>query len=286
MAFSGGGGHNGCLCGGSLLPGAAAGAVSGTSASRPWVSGNDGVTCYLATATEPLPYEVLTTITAAPHAESARLLRDARRELHPSINLPLLGRVRIRTLALPLIVGAGAGWWLTPWAPVRALVPSIDDPTSRLAAELAAPMIVLFDDQRAVVQPPVLPGDLRSQASRVRDNAPPYLLVLRAMVLGNFAEARHAAHRNHRTEAEEIDPGQLQIMLAQVEMYDGRFIAAENAYAEALRIRPDDPAIWCQLAAATIQAGQFERVADVPGAGHAGLPHKPHLLPTVRRSVG
>ena len=102
-------------------------------------------------------------------------------------NLRLIGGV-----AVFLIAG---GWWLTPWAPVRARPRVLPDLSADLADDLVAAMLVLPDDHTAVVAPPQVPPRLREQTRWVRDDAAAYPLAMRSLAGGDFAAARSTSSR-------------------------------------------------------------------------------------------
>jgi tetratricopeptide (TPR) repeat protein len=192
--------------------------------------------------------------------------RTARRRM---VRIPGLGKISLRRLGgIGVLVVAG-GWWLTPWAPVRIRPPVLPDLTGLLTAEgraspnlaedLVAVMLVLPNDSMAIVQPPQPPAWLRRQTRAVWDNAASYPLAMRCLAAGDFAAAR--SHLERAAAEHEIEPLAQNVLGAQVEMYAGRFLEAARGYSAALKLRADDPMLWCQLAAAWLQAGQFDAAA-------------------------
>jgi tetratricopeptide (TPR) repeat protein len=213
--------------------------------------------------------EVLERLRHVQHGDFAQQFRMLRAQQHRKIKIPGVGRISLRSLGGTAVLLVSGAWWMSPWAPVLAERPVIEDPTGRLGEELTAVMLVLFDDHVAVAQPPILPPDLRKLAGRVRDDAKPYQLGLRAMVRGDFAESRQRLgeaieEENEKEKADKAPPPDpsikplLYVTVAQVEMYAGRFAEAAAAYDKAIKLSPSRPQLWCELAAARIQAGQFD----------------------------
>ena len=214
------------------------------------------VTFLWASRPKDLSPEVLERLRHLSHNEFAQQFRAIRAQQHRKIKIPGVGRISLRSIGGTLVLLGSTGWWLSPWAPVLAQRPVIEDQTDRLGEDLTAVMLVLFDDHVALAQPPILPPDLRKLAGRVRDDARPYQLALRALVRADFAEARRRLAEV--LDDEDSDKPLLYVTLAQVEMYAGRFGDAVAAYDKALKLAPNRPDWWCELAAARLQAGQFD----------------------------
>ena len=87
---------------------------------------------------------------------------------------------------------------------------------------------------------------------------------MRALAAGDFAAARDRLAQ--AAAAEEIDALTAKVLAAQVEMYAARFPEAARAYREALAQKREDPLLYCQLAAAWLQAGQFDAAAPALAA--------------------
>jgi tetratricopeptide (TPR) repeat protein len=227
-------------------------------------------TFLLATPPKEVPPEMLDRLREAKHGEFAKQFRALRAQQNRRIRIPGVGDVSLRTLGAAAVVVISGGWWLTPWAPVLAKSPTIGDLSVPLGEDLVAAILVLPDECQAVVEPPVLPPELRAQASIVRDDAKPYQLALRALVRGDYAEAQ--AQLGRSLQAHDAEEFQVQLTLAQAAMYAGRFGEAITAYQAATGLKADQPLVWCQLAAAQIHAGQFA-LADRPLERAARLCH-------------
>ena len=192
--------------------------------------------------------------------------RRARRRM---VRIPGVGEISLRLLGGigVLLVAAGwwlTGWWLTSWAPVRVKPPVLGDLRGPLAEDLVAAMLALPNDSMAVVQPPEPPAWLRRETRGIRDDAACYPLAMRCLAAGDFAAARDYLAR--AAARQEIDALAEKVLAAQVEMYAARFSEAARGYRAALAITADDPMLWCQLAAAWIQAGQFDAAAPALAA--------------------
>jgi Flp pilus assembly protein TadD len=170
------------------------------------------------------------------------------------IPIPGLGEISLRLSGGAAVLLIAGGWWLTPWTPVRMKPPLLGDVTGMLAEDLVAMMLVLPNDHMAVVQLPEVPPRLRSQTRWIREDA--YPLAMRCLAAEDFAAAR--AQLARAAELQELDALDAQVLGAQVEMYACRFPEAIRAYSGALKQKPDDPMLWCQLAAAWIQSGEFD----------------------------
>jgi Flp pilus assembly protein TadD len=186
---------------------------------------------------------------------SERYLAGRRIPRQRMIPIPGLGDISLRLTGGAAVLLIAGGWWLTPWTPVRVRPPALGDVTGMLAEDLVAAMLVLPNDHTAVVQPPQVPPRLRSQTRWIREDAA-YPLAMRCLAAEDFAGAR--SHLARAAEMQELESLPLQVLGAQVEMYAARFPDAARAYNEALKQKSDDPMLWCQLAVAYIQAGEFD----------------------------
>ena len=245
------------------------------------------VTTYLlATRSTDLSEELALRLKEAEPAEFARQIRAIRARQHRKVRIPGLGEVPLRPVGAICVLVVSAIWWLTPWAPVVLKPPVLGDLTIPLGEDLVAAMLALPDDHVAVVQPPILPPHLGKNAKLIRDDASPYPLALRAMVQADFDNARIQLAR--ALDVHDGDETQVRVTCAQVEMYAARFPEAIARYESVLKLKADQPMLWCQSAAARIQAGQFDRAeqdlkkaADVcrekPGESDRALPACQHL---------
>ena len=215
-------------------------------------------TFWLATPAKTVSPEMIDRLREAKHGEFAKQFRALRAQQNRTITLPGLGDVSLRAVGAVLVAVVSIGWWMTPWAPVLVKPPVIQDLSVPLGEDLVAAILVLPNACRAVVQPPVLPPQLRSLAGNVRDDAKPYQLALRALVRGDFHEAQ--ANLERSLEAHDAEEFQARLTMAQAAMYAARFGEAITAYNAALGLKSDDPLVWCQLAAARIHNGQFASV--------------------------
>jgi len=191
-------------------------------------------------------------------------LLGRRRVRQRMVRIPGLGEISLRLLGGTGVLLVAGGWWLTPWTPVRVKPPVLGNLTGPLAEDLVAAMLVLPNDCMAVVQPPQPPAWLRHVTQEFRDNAAAYPLAMRCLAAGDFAAAR--AYLAQAAAGQEIDAPAEKVLTAQVEMYAARFPEAARGYRAALALKADDPMLWCQLAAAWIQAGQFDAAAPALAA--------------------
>ena len=90
----------------------------------------------------------------------------------------------------------------------------------------------------------------------IADGAGTRQLALREVGLEHFEQARSLL--DHARQPPGAIPD-INVLDAQLAMYDGRFADAARSYAEVVEQRPDDPLLRCQWAAALMQAGQFDQ---------------------------
>jgi hypothetical protein len=180
------------------------------------------------------------------------------------VRIPGVGKISLRLLGGTGMLLAVAGWWLagywlTGWAPVRVRPPLLGDLRGPLGDDLVAVTLVLPNEWMAVVQPPEVPARVRHQTRGIRNDAACYPLAMRGLAAGDFAAARD--YLAEAAARQEIDALAEKVLLAQTEMYAARFAEATRRYSEAIELKRDDPLLWCQLAAAYIQAGRFDDAA-------------------------
>lgn len=212
-------------------------------------------TYVLASRPVPLTEESVHRLRQEHPTDFGRQLRLLRARQHRTIRIPAVGELSARLAGGLLVLASSAAWWLSPWGPVRVVPPNVGDLTAALGEDLAAVMLVLPDDHMVLAQPPVLPATLKKKARLVRDDADPYSLAIRALGRPDFGEARRQL--DHMAASDESDPVRLKVAMAQIEMYAGGFTKAVGLYKEAVAQKPDNPMLWCQLAAAQIQAGHW-----------------------------
>ncbi len=201
------------------------------------------------------PEMLMQRVRLAQHSDFGKQLYTMPASRRHTVQLPLLGRVRLRTLAgAGVFCVAAAAWWLSPW-PIRVKNVVLEDMTIPLAEDLVAPLLVATDPYMAVLQTPVVPLRARQLAGMIPDGSMPYSLALRALGRQQFDDAR--ALLTSARQAPGADPAQIALAEAQLAMYAGRFADAVQAYGKLVEQRPDDPMLRCQLAVACMQAGQF-----------------------------
>jgi len=209
----------------------------------------------LATGHVETPEEVMFRLRRGQSADFGKRLRAAAQEPR-RVRLPMAGEVRVRTLGAVLIGVVGAGWWLSPLAPVGIRKLTVEDITFRLTDEIKAVILVMADERVVLPQPPIVPASVRELAARIDEQSDPYLRALKATAEGRFDDARDLL----TVAAEKKDADLEKITLARAinEMYAASFPEAAERYKELLIRQPDDTDVLCQAAVARMQAGEFE----------------------------
>ena len=180
---------------------------------------------------------------------------------HPGVvQIPGLGEVRLRLLGGVGVFIVSTVWWLTPWAPIVVKPPVFNqDLTALLGEDLVAAMLVLPDDHMAIVQKPLLQPHYRKMTKLIRDDASQYHLAIRSMLSGDFNAARRQL--DAATKAGGAQEAEMLTLRAQLEMYAARFGDAIGYYDRALKLKQNDPMLWCQVAAAYIHSAQYQKAA-------------------------
>ena len=230
-------------------------------------------TFLLATRPADMSGEMAMRMRYSQQTDFGKQLRAMRAQQHRTMKIPGLGEVGVRFMGAVGVFVVSGVWWLTPWAPVTVKPPILDDLTIPLGEDLVAAMLVLPNDHVAVVQPPVLPPRLRKLAKLIRDDASPYWLGIRAMLQGDFESARPLLASSLQTH--DVDELQVRVTSAQLEMYAARFPDAIIQYDGALKLKPDQPMVLCQMAVARIQAGQFDKAIRTLDAAEKSCREKP-----------
>jgi len=213
------------------------------------------MTYVLATGHVETPEEVLVRLRRGQSADFGKRLREAAQEPR-RVRLPMVGEVRVRTLGAVLVGVIGAGWWLSPLAPVGIRKVTVEDITFRLTDEIKAVILVMADETVVLPQPPIVPAKVRELAARIDEESDPYQRALKATAEGGFDDARGLL----TVAAEKKDVEQEKITLARAinEMYAANFPEAARWYKELLLRQPDDADLLCQAAVALMQAGEFD----------------------------
>lgn len=207
--------------------------------------------------TESPEEEMLDRIRRGQHADFGKRLREAQ-QVRTTIRLPVVGKTSIRRLVGLGVFGAVGGWWLSPWAPVGIRKRAIEDMARPLAEEIAAVVLVMCEEQVAILQPPIPPQCARQTAMSIDDDqANSYQLGLKAIALGRFDEARHLLAQAMRND--DARPEEIRLARAYNEMYAGRFEDATDRYNDALQKGHEDPLLLCQMAVARMHDGKFDQ---------------------------
>lgn len=213
---------------------------------------------FLAATQRPKPPEILVQrFRLAQHSDFGKQLYTLPEFRERFVRLPGIGRVRLRSLGgLGIFLVLGAAWWLSPW-PIRVkTVAPPEDMTVPLAEEIVAAVLVVPEPHMAVLQTPIVPRRARELAAMIADGAGTRLLALRELGSEHFEQARGRLDRARQVPGAVPD---IDVLDAQLAMYDGRFADAARSYAQVVEQKPDDPLLRCQWAAALMQAGQFDQ---------------------------
>jgi len=206
--------------------------------------------------------ELLYRLQHTPPAERGAIAEQIRRS-HPVVRLPFLGETNARAFGVVVICLTMTAWWLSPWAPVGIRTSVLRDLTVPLRDHLLAAPLVMAGPELAVLLPPSLPPEVREAASRIdADSASDYDKALKAVAEGRHAEARLLLTNAGKNASDEQTPHVL-LLAAQNEVYAGQFGDAIGAYTKLIQADRDDPMARCQLAAAALYAGQYDRAADL-----------------------
>jgi tetratricopeptide (TPR) repeat protein len=213
--------------------------------------------------------EVLRRLRTAQHPDFGKQLRAPQKEVRRTVRLPLLGETSFRFLIAAGLAFASAIWWLTPWAPIRAARPRIDDLTISLGDEIVAAALVMPNPHMAVAAPPVLPQTARKLARLIPDNVSNYSAALKAIGLGHFSDARPLLSSALKAGEE----GRIPLAQAQLEMFAGHYPEAVQYYQTALEHERDAKTL-CQLAVALIQAGRYSEAQQAADDALDKCPNK------------
>jgi Flp pilus assembly protein TadD len=197
----------------------------------------------------------------AQHSDFGKELHHMPAADHGSIRLPLVGAVNLRAIEGAVVFCVAAAWWLTPWAPVHVKKLVLDDIVVPLSEELVAAVLVMPDPHMAVLQTPVLPYRAQQMAKQIPDDASAYQKALRQLALGKFDDARVLLDSARK--APGADAAQMALADAQIAMYSYRFADAVRFYEDLAKQKPDDPMVFCQLAVARMQMGDFAQAAPL-----------------------
>jgi hypothetical protein len=148
---------------------------------------------------------------------------------------PLLGRVSTSKVAGAATLAAVFGWWLSPWAPIRA-GESEPDLWRMLERQLDVAQLVLLDEKTPALAPPIPSPAMQSAANRIEPTDPPFRRALKAIVAGDSAEAIRLLDEVEKNHATEYDV--LEMTRAQAEMYSGQFAAASRRFGRLLERQP------------------------------------------------
>lgn len=199
--------------------------------------------------------ELLRRLRQGQHTDFGKELRTARTRRR-AIRLPGIGEISARLLGGVGVCLVTAGWWLTPWAPVRVKARTIEDLSVPLGEEIVAAVLVWPDRSLAVLQTPVPSVRAQEAARLISEGAGPYPLALKAIVAREFDVARSLLRSAAQGNA--VTPAQIELALAQTEMYACRFPDAVPHYAKAVEQKPDDPLLLAQAAVASVHVGDLK----------------------------
>ncbi len=172
---------------------------------------------------------------------------------------PLLGRVSTSKVVGAAMFLAVFGWWLSPWAPIRAgeMEPDL---WRMLERQLDVAQLVLLDDKSAAIAPPVPSPAAQAAAEHIDAADPPFRRSLKAIVAGNYDEAASLLDEVERSHAVETDV--LEMTRAQAEMYAGGFAAASRRYGRLLEAQPRREDLLTHGALAAALAGDMKTAED------------------------
>ncbi|MDZ7620798.1 MAG: hypothetical protein U1E05_27665, partial [Patescibacteria group bacterium] len=149
------------------------------------------------------------------HADFGKQLR-ARQQRHNSIRVPGIGETSYRFWGGVGVFLLTAGWWLTPWAPVRVKEREVQDVTVPLGQAIAVAELIMLDGQTAVCLPPVVPERAKELAQLIPEKADGYQRALRAIAEGRFADADQLLSETPGDEG--VSPGLVAVARAQNHM--------------------------------------------------------------------
>ncbi len=185
------------------------------------------------------------------HADFGKLLRMANAQ-DKKVKLPLLGETSPRTLAGVGTFVLVAGWWLSPLAPVAIRRAEVQDLGIPLREEIAAVVLVMPNAHSAVLQPPLV-SPLAAKLAGDIDEGNDFELGRKAVGEGRFDDARRlleTAGQNGDAPLHEV-----YAVLAQNELYAGRYTEGVEWYEKALAEKADNPLLLAQTAAARLHVG-------------------------------
>jgi hypothetical protein len=220
-------------------------------------------TCLLATYRVE-PSVALDRLRRGQHEDFGKALRTEKKPPR-QVNLPIFGPTRVRMLAAVSIFVLVAGWWLTPLAPVTVRPRPLEDLVIPLQVEITAIVLVEPDEDLAAVELPSIPPSVVQEARRIGPAASVYHRGMKALAEQRFDEARRLL-ATAETSGPVVEPGGKEIVPpwkvvvaeGQNEIFAGRFTDAAKCFDRARKLRPDEPAIVCQAAAARLHAGQAQ----------------------------
>jgi len=157
-------------------------------------------------------------------------------------------------------------WWLSPFAPIKIGVPTVEDMSRLMADELTVVVLMLSDPNLAVIQSPLPPPQAVEMARRIPKDADPYSLAMRALANREFAEAeRQLDQAEARNPA---DHDKILVSRGQVDLYARNYDRGSAWYQTLVDQaqkdkKPLDPQLALQAAAAHALCGNMHRAAEL-----------------------
>lgn len=208
-----------------------------------------------AAATREREDELLHRLRRGQHLDFGKRLRSAKKQRR-TVKLPFFGQASFRALggvAVFLLVDI---WWWTPLAPIGVSELTVEDLAIPLGNQIVAAVLLLPDGQAPVLQPPIVPRSSRQLAEGISEDAAAYDLGMKAIAQGRSDDARkllEAALKGGKTDAVMVH-----VARAQAEMFACQFGEAVKWYDNALKLKPDEPALLGQAAVAQMHAESFQ----------------------------
>ena len=219
-----------------------------------------GAVYFYATREPDMQDDLLARMQKGQHLDFGKQLRAVKHE-HRKLNLPILGETTARSIVGVILIIAAFGWWLTPLAPVAITERKVEDVSEPLTSEILAVILVRPDADLVVPLPPTVPMPARRLAKLIPDDAPPMMLVRKAISQRKYDLARQLLIE--ASAEEDIEPIELEVTAAQNEMYAGEFGEASVLYAKALQREPHNPTLLAQAAVAALQAGDYRQAQQL-----------------------
>ncbi|MBN2296300.1 MAG: tetratricopeptide repeat protein [Pirellulales bacterium] len=194
------------------------------------------------------------------HLDFGKQVR-ADQHVHKKLDLPVLGETTVRSIVGVCLILVSFAWWLTPFAPVAVAQREIEDVSVPLTSGILAVVLVSPDAELVVAQPPTVPMAAQRLAKRIPNDAPPMLLVRKAIALSQYDLARQRLEEAASDES--IERIEIELAHAQNSMYAGAFAEAAEWYEKVLERDPDNPTLLAQAAVAGLHEGDFRKTQQL-----------------------